>query len=806
MKCVCLAGLLPLLFIIVPNATAQILEGTVRDQEGRPLADVHLIVEHTRSFAISDDDGRFRLVLSERKPESRTETLPRERSDKAEDSSIKGADGPVLLATRIGYEPLRVRPVHAGSSDSATTPLFRYEVRMQEAVYEAGTLVVTATRTVRDIEEVPIPVTVVTGDEIRRSGSMRLSDVLAEQTGMQLVHDHGSGIQIQGLDPDYTLIMIDGNPVIGRTAGTLDLTRISVGDVEQIEIVKGPSSALWGSEALAGVVNIITRKRDEPLRGGVKSRFGRFRTLDLEADLSTSGKRWRNEFFVNHNRSTGYSLNPNSISQTVPEYGNTTLNIRSGVEITDWMDLDGTFRFYDEQQQNLALSALSSRPDETTERLVLQSEETRREWMGHLTLSLRPASRLDLDLGFLSNVYHSGHELTPTGRSVPAAGSVYESTNFRQQYHRPELKAGFRWNLQHHTLGGTGLVVEKLTAERYQGQPTFTTRYLFLQHSWNPAGWIEVTGGFRYDAHSEYSSQLSPKWSARVKPWKRLQLRISLGRGFKAPDFRQLWLNFTNATEGYTVFGSGTLQEGLERLEQEGALSRILVPAESIGRIEAESSRAINAGFDLDIGEERDGRNYPVRLRVNLFRNQVSDLIETALVARKTNGQSVFTYMNVDQARMQGVEAELSWRPLRELNLSAGYQLLDARRRIERERRTQGPDGEVVTRTDVSMRPMFNRSLHSGTIKLFYEHDSGWGANLRGVLRGRYALYDINGNNYAERNELEAGYTVWNLALMRELSGNVTLQIGADNLFNYRNINQPWLAGRMWYLQASVRF
>lgn len=806
MKCVCLAGLLPLLFIIVPNATAQILEGTVRDQEGRPLADVHLIVEHTRIFAISDDDGRFRLVLSERKPESHTETLPRERSDKAEDSSIKGADGPVLLATRIGYEPLRVRPVHAGSSDSATTPLFRYEVRMQEAVYEAGTLVVTATRTVRDIEEVPIPVTVVTGDEIRRSGSMRLSDVLAEQTGMQLVHDHGSGIQIQGLDPDYTLIMIDGNPVIGRTAGTLDLTRISVGDVEQIEIVKGPSSALWGSEALAGVVNIITRKRDEPLRGGVKSRFGRFRTLDLEADLSTSGKRWRNEFFVNHNRSTGYSLSPNSISQTVPEYGNTTLNIRSGVEITDWMDLDGTFRFYDEQQQNLALSALSSRPDETTERLVLQSEETRREWMGHLTLSLRPASRLDLDLEFLSNVYHSGHELTPTGRSVPAAGSVYESTNFRQQYHRPELKAGFRWNLQHHTLGGTGLVVEKLTAERYQGQPTFTTRYLFLQHSWNPAGWIEVTGGFRYDAHSEYSSQLSPKWSARVKPWKRLQLRISLGRGFKAPDFRQLWLNFTNATEGYTVFGSGTLQEGLERLEQEGALSRILVPAESIGRIEAESSRAINAGFDLDIGEERDGRNYPVRLRVNLFRNQVSDLIETALVARKANGQSVFTYMNVDQARMQGVEAELSWRPLRELNLSAGYQLLDARRRIERERRTQGPDGEVVTRTDVSMRPMFNRSLHSGTIKLFYEHDSGWGANLRGVLRGRYALYDINGNNYAERNELEAGYTVWNLALMRELSGNVTLQIGADNLFNYRNINQPWLAGRMWYLQASVRF
>lgn len=105
-------------------------------------------------------------------------------------------------------------------------------LRMFPAVYDAETVVVTATRTRRDLEEVSLPVNVITAEEVQRAGSMRLDEVLSEQTGLQLVHDHGTGIQVQGFDPDYTLIMIDDSPVIGRSAGTLDLTRISVQHVE----------------------------------------------------------------------------------------------------------------------------------------------------------------------------------------------------------------------------------------------------------------------------------------------------------------------------------------------------------------------------------------------------------------------------------------------------------------------------------------------------------------------------------------------------------------------------------------------
>ena len=176
-------------------------------------------------------------------------------------------------------------------------------------VYESETMVITATRTLRDVEDVSIPVSVVSGEEINRSGSMRLSDILSEQTGMQIVNDHGTGIQVQGFDPDYTLIMIDGNPVIGRTTGTLDLTRISVRNVEQIEIVKGPSSALWGSDALAGVVNIITSQSTEPISGSLTTRYGENNTLDLNGSVSLNRAGWNNDISVNRNSSNGYALN-----------------------------------------------------------------------------------------------------------------------------------------------------------------------------------------------------------------------------------------------------------------------------------------------------------------------------------------------------------------------------------------------------------------------------------------------------------------------------------------------------------------
>src|SRR5690625_2407135 len=518
--------------LLTATATGQQIRGVVQDQAGIPLSGIHITLEKTKITAVSGADGTFMIQVREVQESSafwnesvqtgrtsgervigedtnRSETTEDQNKRRVGESvakSIQESGGEksgeiseeiIFLASGIGYKSARV-PV---SYPPREEPVI---IVLEAEIYQSPTVVVTATRTSRYLEEVSIPVQVVTGSEIDQSGSVRISDVLAEQSGLQLISDHGTGVQIQGFDPDYTLIMIDGKPLIGRTAGTLDLTRVSVRNVKQIEIVKGPSSALWGSEALAGVVNIITTRGYEPFSGGVTTRYSRFNTLDTGADLSVDIGGWRSDLFINHNRSGGYSLNPNSISQTVPEYGRTTLSYRAGVGLSDRVELEGSVRFMSEQQHNQFIpvgESGSPAPGDDSRQQILNSDESQQEFMADLSVTVNPLDRLDLDLDLLTSYYRARSDfISDSGLENQNPGDLaelYAGTDFRQQYHKPELKAGYRWTGQHHTLGGGGVILEKLDSERYAGQPNFSTRFLFLQHTWNPAEPLELTGGFQ---------------------------------------------------------------------------------------------------------------------------------------------------------------------------------------------------------------------------------------------------------------------------------------------------------------------
>src|SRR6056297_1078871 len=748
-----------LLSAVSMSAVAQAVSVFVTDSNSNPLSDVHVKVGSGEA-SVTNAGGEFTIYFDE-----------------------LTTDRITMTATRIGY---RSEKRTITKSDIAADKQVSFVLR--QTIYESETMVITATRTMKDIEDASIPVSVVSGEEINRSGSMRLSDILSEQTGMQIVNDHGTGIQVQGFDPDYTLIMIDGNPVIGRTTGTLDLTRISVRDVEQIEIVKGPSSALWGSDALAGVINIITRRSFEPISGGFTTRYGENNTLDLSGSLSLNSENWSNDISVNRNSSQGYSLNPESVSQTVPEFENYTLRYNTTYSFSDRLEIEAGIRYFHESQSNAG--AISGEGGTTQ---ILNDEADRQDFIATSSVLYSPVSRLNIELGWMSSFYDTNSELR-----FRESDEIYERTQFSQYFNKPELQAGYRWGNSHHSMIGTGAIFERLDADRYPDKPDFTTQFLFVQHSYTPVQDIELTGGLRYDAHSEYSSQWSLKLSARFKAADWIQFRASAGRGFKAPEFRQLFLDFTNSTAGYSVFGQSSVEEGIQRLQNEGNIDQLLMPVENLNQIRAESSWAVNAGFDIDPVTD-------VRIRVNIFQNRVNDLIETAPVARKTNGQLVFTYFNVDEVFTRGLESEIRVRITDHIRGSVGYQLLDARRKIEKELTVQDDRGEVVQRTDISYKPMLNRSRNSGIVKLFYESGSGWGANIRGSFRGRFGL-DSNGNGYAEDGEYEQGYTVWNAAVSKEFFGTMTLQAGVDNIYDYKDENQPYLAGRLWYGQVTMNF
>ena len=164
-------------------------------------------------------------------------------------------------------------------------------------------IVVTGTRTERKLSNVAVPTTVISNNTIKLSGSLRLNDILQEQTGLFITSGTGSnavgggvfgnGVQLQGLSPDHTLILLDGEPLIGRQGGVMDLSRFAVGNIRKIEMVKGPSSSLYGSDAMGGVINIIT----DPLPGNnfnAGIRTGSF----LNTDVYTSGNTIDKKFNV----------------------------------------------------------------------------------------------------------------------------------------------------------------------------------------------------------------------------------------------------------------------------------------------------------------------------------------------------------------------------------------------------------------------------------------------------------------------------------------------------------------------------
>lgn len=736
------------------------LRGAVTDAKGMPLPDAHVVEVRTGRTVVTETDGSFRLRLP-------ADVAPPIR----------------LEVSRVGYDPRRVR---VGGSELDDSLL----IRLSEAVYRAETLVVTGTRTLRDVEDVPVPVSVIPGERIRQAGQMRLSDVLAEQPGLQIMSDHGTGIQVQGFAPEYTLILLDGIPLIGRSAGTFDLTRVSVRNVEQIEIVKGPSSALWGSDALAGVINIITETPDEPFTAGFAARYGTHETVDVSADAAVARDGLRSSWSGNVNRSAGYSLDPASIAPTVPSFRNATLHNRTSFEATDRLRIDLAGRFYAEESEG---ADFTSGPGGAIIRLT--SAQTQSDAMVQPGVSWRPMSGAQVDAVWTMSRYSSTIRM-----DEDASGAAFFRDDFVQRYAKPDLQAQVRITDRHEAIAGAGLVLERLDADRYPAGPAFTTRFGYVQHSWRPGDRFELHTGLRYDAHSEYDDQWSPKVAVRVAASDRTQVRASVGRGFKAPDFRQLFLDFTNSASGYSVFGAGTVAQGLDRLRNDGQIARILVPTDEWGGIRAESSWAWNVGADIDL-------THGVRFRVNGFRNDVKDMIETAPIAQKTNGSLVFSYFNLDEVVTQGLETELRWMLTPTWSLSAGYQWLDARIRIERTRTVQDPQGEVVRRQEVLRKPMFNRSRHAGTARLNYDDPAGsWGGNLRLTARGAFALMDANANGWADTDEMGSAHLVAHAAVSRRFNEDVTLTTGIDNIGDYRNTFVPHLPGRLLYLQASFRF
>ena len=637
-------------------------------------------------------------------------------------------------------------------------------------------VVVTGTRREQPVADLPVAVEVITQEEIQRSGTETLDELLEEQGGVQVFESfRGRGVRLRGLSPEHTLILIDGERTIGRIDGTLDLTRYPLDDVERVEIVRGASSALWGSDAIGGVINVIMREpspteRDADWNAQARATYGtqdrrrsnrrdRFQggpridddvtlprdgyagTYDATGRFGYARRRGGFDVTLGYHRLDGYDLDPRDAATSAPDTDTIDASFAGRLQLgIAKLHLRAEMLHRDDVlYETRGPRVVFERRNQTDTAGASLSSDIRVRGRG--TLHVRGAYRRWRDQ-FLRRVVGQA-QTDPTTRTTQQIGQL-------------QLRYVHPFSDDHIFTVGYDTSLERLDTQRLSRTGTRARVAPYLQHEWtvSSAPYVSIVPGLRIDGDSWFGSAVSPKLAVRVDPHPKLVLRASGGRGFRAPDFRELLLQFTeNSGIGYVVYGNPDLRP--------------------------ETSWSIDGGPELRLDR--------VWLAATGYVHWVDDLITTDLVEVQ-DGVSRYGYLNIGRARTRGVETRarihlLPSRGAHRLRADVSYTFLDAR---DRE----------------SQRALPGRSRHMGTLHLRYEHRThGLRALVRSSLNGARTFFP----NEDEVIEAEP-YLSLDLRVEKSvLDGRLRMYAGVDNVMNNGGIYLGARPRTFWFGIAARR-
>ncbi|TBU78026.1 TonB-dependent receptor [Pseudomonas daroniae] len=586
-------------------------------------------------------------------------------------------------------------------------------------------LVVTATSTERQLKDAPASISVITREALSERPVQDLEDALRGTPGLQFtgVGMTRRGISIRGMDSGHTLVLLNGQR-INTAAGAIahsdfDLGWVPVESIERIEVVRGPMSSLYGSEALGGVINVITRKATdewkgsallsgglrEDDRGGQSHQVGAYVGGPLVPGvlgLSLTGEsRRRQETPLHldatqselegrdaHNASATLSWTPDQAQRIDFTYGNGLedrwRNTRSaGASPIDYESSDRIER----EHYAIAHSGDWSWGSSSLRAYRSELERTNRYTNGVVPSS--PHQRLTDDI-------------VDGSFSVPLADTHL-------------LTAGAEWRKEQLEDGGF-LVGDAQTIHRA----------LFLQDelTFSPA-WSLVLGS-RFDNHEQYGWQKSPRAYLVHHVNDALTLKGGVGRGFKAPTLKQLSPGYSAVGGGgqFTIYGNPDL------------------------------APEINTTYEFSADYQGLGWS----ANAGVFQNNVHGLIQTRCVSScGIRRLEVRNYENVDKARIRGLELGGGVDLPQNLRWDLNYTYLDA---IDRS----------------AGRRLGDRSRHLGNTTLQWKPNSGFNAQIRGEYVGSQLSYS-GSSTYSM-----PAYSLWHLEMSQSLTDNLTLRGGIENL------------------------
>jgi len=611
---------------------------------------------------------------------------------------------------------------------TATMPVMAEEA--SEVKENEDQMVVTASSVEQNLKDAPASISVITREDLQRKPVQNLKEVLKDVPGVQLTNesDNRQGVSIRGLGSSYTLILVDGKRVNSRNAvfrhNDFDLSWIPAESIERIEVVRGPMSSLYGSDALGGVVNIITRKVGTQWDGTLSADT----TVQEHRDRGDSGN---GNFFASgplvddllgvkvygalgkRNKDQASSASGSTGQPRIEGYTSRNANVE--FSLTPDKDQDITFGYGMDRQD---------RDSDTLDKNRIEREN----------YSLGHAGRwgvANTELRFYGEKIENKNAETITsknnsldGKVVIPLGDYTQFLTFGGEYRNDKLQDAV--NMKN---GGS------VQANQYA---------LFLEDEWHIFENLTLTGGVRMDDHENYGVNWSPRAYLVYNATDTVTVKGGWASAFKAPSLLQLspdWLS-GSCRGSCNVVGNKDLK--------------------------AETSESME--FGLYYAGQR-GWLEDVTASATVFQNDIDDMITVIRTANRSlapsypnfagfdaSGNPIFRYYNVNKARIRGLETELGLPVADKLNVRLNYTYNDAR-----------------DLSNSGNKPLSELPFHTTNATLDWKPLEGWSFYLSANYKGK-------SRTVTDGNATPGGYTTWNTGGSYQVNKAVKIRAGVLNL------------------------
>ena len=664
-------------------------------------------------------------------------------------------------------------------------------------------VVITATGTPHTLKNVPVQTEIISRKQIEQLGAASFEDILSQlSSGFDFnAGDMGSQMTLNGLGNNYILIMIDGKRLNGDNGGENDLGRIDPHNIDHIEIVKGAGSALYGSDAIAGVVNIITRRHDDQaLYLENTTRYGSYMDLRQHNSVGFSiGKLTSlTTFQIQHTdgwqntaeedpAQTEYHIY-DSRNKTVNMYTNGQLGQRFTFTPSDRLTMTTDGYIY---HKRIFRPTNGRHPSCDVNTFDMKYRDAGASFGSEYKLN--GTDRLTFDMSWDRHAYYYHYTDTtleegydPNGNYTPYYPYFPDQEHLQsdQQRTMAELKGIFNLPASNLLSAGAEYRYDYLKAPMRvkEGRAYDWTAALYLQDEFTALDWLNVTAGLRLIENKAFGFHATPKVSAMFKAGD-FRIRTGWSSGFKSPTPKELGYHYLRTMGATTFFYMGNPD------------------------LKPQTSEYVSAGIEFS----RGGFSASVTGYLNKLDNMIT-LVNVPLSSIPAgqapeymgDGSGAITprmYMNMDDARTTGVDAALTWRITSDMTLGGSYSYLDTKAHLY--------DSKHDRINEVTIDGMAH---HKGNVYGTWQHRFNDAYRLGLGLYGR-----ASSTRYYQNNGNGKPYQIWKLTSTHDLGSSKNgliwrVEAGIDNILDYKETTPHGLhygtttPGRTFYCTLSIKF